>query len=188
MSKLSRLTNETAVANQSGAMEAETISKNGDSPKTQSSRANFFIFVCFALLAVFSGCDKDKDKEKSNSVDQKLVGKWDAQSVTWDGDEVFSNGKMYDPATDNVVTSMGFEFTSNTCKVFSNGSITENVSGVYTKENILYIPATTSGDLNFTWQLSGNILKLTGDVETTDEYGNKDGNVVHVVYTFQKVE
>ena len=31
-----------AVANQSGAMEADTISKNGRSSKSQMSRGNFF--------------------------------------------------------------------------------------------------------------------------------------------------
>ena len=33
---------ETAVANQSGAMEADTISKNGRSSKSQTSRGNLF--------------------------------------------------------------------------------------------------------------------------------------------------
>jgi len=40
MLQLSSLTNETAVANQSGAMEADTISKNGRSLKSQMSRGN----------------------------------------------------------------------------------------------------------------------------------------------------
>ena len=37
---MSRLKFKVAVANQSGAMEAETISKNGRNPKSQTSRAN----------------------------------------------------------------------------------------------------------------------------------------------------
>jgi len=55
-------TNE-AVA-KSGAMEAETIS-NGRNPKSHTSRGNFFIKACFALLAMglfFSSCKKDEDK------------------------------------------------------------------------------------------------------------------------------
>ena len=54
-----------AVANHGGAMEADTIHKNGDSPKTHSSRANFLTMTCFALMSasiIFSGCDKDDDK------------------------------------------------------------------------------------------------------------------------------
>ena len=41
MNKLSNLTNEVAVANFGGAMEADTISKNGRILKSQMSRANF---------------------------------------------------------------------------------------------------------------------------------------------------
>ena len=50
-----------AVAN-SGAMEANTISKNGRSLKSQMSRGDFLKKACFALLtagAMISGCNKD---------------------------------------------------------------------------------------------------------------------------------
>ena len=50
----------TAVAIQSGAMEADTISKNGRSLKSQISR---IIIVCFALLAVCSGCEPTDDEK-----------------------------------------------------------------------------------------------------------------------------
>jgi len=56
-------TNE-AVAIQRGAMETETIQKNGASSKSLMSRRNFLVTLCGALLAagvVFSGCEKDKD-------------------------------------------------------------------------------------------------------------------------------
>ncbi|MCL2281763.1 MAG: hypothetical protein FWC26_00420 [Fibromonadales bacterium] len=42
MSKVFNL-NKVAVANQSGAMEADTISKNGRNPKSQMSRGNNLI-------------------------------------------------------------------------------------------------------------------------------------------------
>jgi len=47
-----------AVANHGEAMEAETISKNGRSSKSQKSRVFFLKKVCFGLLAVciISGC------------------------------------------------------------------------------------------------------------------------------------
>ena len=41
----SNLVNELAVANQSGAMEADTISKNGRSSKSQMSRGNILVFT-----------------------------------------------------------------------------------------------------------------------------------------------
>src|SRR5215471_10433439 len=52
---------EVAVANQSGAMGAETISKNGRSLKSQMSRGNTFIFVVAIFVAIslgagLSGC------------------------------------------------------------------------------------------------------------------------------------
>ena len=54
---------ETAVVKQDGAMEAETITKNGASPKSQMSRRNLFQFVFLSIVAilVFSSCGKDKD-------------------------------------------------------------------------------------------------------------------------------
>jgi hypothetical protein len=53
MSKLSNLTNEVAVANQSGAMEADTISKHGRSSKSQMSKGNFFKYFGIIALAMF---------------------------------------------------------------------------------------------------------------------------------------
>jgi hypothetical protein len=52
-----------AAAMQRGAMETETIQKNGASPKSLMSRGNFlkFIAVFFAASFIFSGCSKDKD-------------------------------------------------------------------------------------------------------------------------------
>jgi len=54
---------EAAVANQGGAMEADTISINGDSPKNHSSRRNFLSVKITLLSLVFSatwfGCTKE---------------------------------------------------------------------------------------------------------------------------------
>jgi len=54
---------ETASANQSGAMEADTISKNGRSSKSHMSRGNIFQFVLLTIAAIliFSSCSKDKE-------------------------------------------------------------------------------------------------------------------------------
>ena len=46
-----------AIANQSGAMEADTISKNGQSSKSHTSRVNLFIVAAIlTLFAIVSGC------------------------------------------------------------------------------------------------------------------------------------
>ena len=64
MLQLSNLTIKAAVANQGGAMEADTILKNGRSLKSQMSRRNFLRNACFAvLLTVFMlvSCSKKDD-------------------------------------------------------------------------------------------------------------------------------
>ena len=67
MSKLvSSITNEAAVARQSGAMEEDTISKHGRNSKSQTSRGNFFKFVSaiFVVCLIFTlpGCDEEKEE------------------------------------------------------------------------------------------------------------------------------
>ena len=65
------LQNSVAIANRGNAMEPETISKNGVSPKNQRSRKNFnlftytlFIIACLVIFAV--SCKKDKDDSNNN--------------------------------------------------------------------------------------------------------------------------
>ena len=64
-------TNE-AAANHSGAMEAETISKNGAKPKSHTSRRNFKILALVVLVAAgimaIKSCKKDDEKNVSQSV------------------------------------------------------------------------------------------------------------------------
>jgi len=74
MFNFSKLTIEAVVANQSGTMEADTISKNGRSLKSQMSRENFLIIVCFALSAmgiIFSGCNNKIKKDDEIKKDAK---------------------------------------------------------------------------------------------------------------------
>jgi len=59
-----------ATAIQRGAMETETIQKNGASSKSLMSRRNFLVTLSGVLLAagaVFSGCNKDKDDDLVSS-------------------------------------------------------------------------------------------------------------------------
>ena len=73
----SKILSELAIANQSGAMEADTISKNGRSSKSHKSSVNILRYAFFALLSmciIFSGCDKDDDKGGgANTVNQITV-------------------------------------------------------------------------------------------------------------------
>jgi len=57
MSNKSNFSIEAAVANQSGAMEADTILKNGRSLKSQMSKGNkccFLFFICVFFFGTFS--------------------------------------------------------------------------------------------------------------------------------------
>ena len=58
-----------AVANHGGAMEADTISKNGTSPKSHTIRVNFlsyFIVAAFVVSAAFMSCNKDDGSNGEN--------------------------------------------------------------------------------------------------------------------------
>ena len=77
-------TNE-AVANQSGAMEADTISKNGRSSKSLTSRKNirFLSTLCtvFVVCLVFTGCPKDPETSTLtismlSDVETYCIGDW----------------------------------------------------------------------------------------------------------------
>jgi len=89
----------TAVANQGGAMEADTISKNGASSKSQMSRANFLnylVIVVIAVAAVFTSCD---DGEETFTITFDSNGGSEVSSQT-----VKSGGKIIkptDPIRDN---------------------------------------------------------------------------------------
>jgi len=54
MLQFSNLTIETAVANQSGAMEADTISKNGRSLKSHTSKKNNFVKMSKTTIVMFA--------------------------------------------------------------------------------------------------------------------------------------
>jgi len=72
-----------AVANQSGAMEADTISKNGRSSKSQTSRGIFsktwnmgvILVLFFAQLSIATSCNKDEIVFQSEKA-QNLEAEW----------------------------------------------------------------------------------------------------------------
>jgi hypothetical protein len=62
-----------------GAMETGNHSKNGASPKSQTSRRNILswgIPLLLSVCAVFSSCSKDDDE--SGNDNHLLIGKWEA--------------------------------------------------------------------------------------------------------------
>ena len=111
-----------AAAIQRGAMETETIQKNGASPKSLMSRRNFLVTLCGALFAagiLFGGCSVPEDDEKV--VDPKFIGKWEVNTLTTDG------GVPITLPMGSV--SAGFEFTNNTYKAYANGVLTQELFG-----------------------------------------------------------
>ena len=81
MFQFSDLTIEAAVANQGEAMEAETISKNGASSKSQMSRGNFLSYLVIASFALmtsfmFIGCGSrgGSSSDGSGGNDKPLSG------------------------------------------------------------------------------------------------------------------
>ena len=75
MLQFSDLTIEAAVANRSEAMEADTISKNGRSLKSQMSRINGKLFALFILSAstfVFSSCSSSSPEKDGIKAAQKM--------------------------------------------------------------------------------------------------------------------
>ena len=120
MLQFSDLTIGTAVANQSGAMEADTISKNGRSLKSQMSRGNFFrvIFFCASIsgLLLFSGCNKD-DEETSKGYNFTPPSSWTAGTAAG-GIETFTG-----------TADGGFNPNMNIVTENFNGTLKEYVDG-----------------------------------------------------------
>ena len=78
-----------AGADNSRAMESETIQKNGASPKSLMSRGNFLRKVCLGLLAasiIFCGCGKDNNEisKSDDFVGSKWIGYFENEKVTLD--------------------------------------------------------------------------------------------------------
>ena len=85
-----------AAANHGGAMEPETISKNGASLKSHTSRGNFFRMICFALLAasiIFNSCKKNNGDDNGTSFSSFSVSSLDVK---------VENGAAYNDLIDEV--------------------------------------------------------------------------------------
>ena len=90
---MSRLTVKTAIANQSEAMEADTISKNGQSLKSQTSKGNFlrialtitavfFTFVSFAQVLDYEKAPKENEQVIGNVIESIYLSSKSADTRT----------------------------------------------------------------------------------------------------------
>ena len=98
---------ESVVANRSGAMETETISKNGRSSKSHTSRRDLFKTVFMRLLGVmivlsvgmaFSGCEKNKEGEKPEFPEYQ----WKLMSISLINDSLAVESTI-DYAEENII-------------------------------------------------------------------------------------
>ena len=129
-------------------MDAKNHFKKGASLNNMMSKGYFLLIVCFVLLAVFCGCDKEDDK----SIDTVLIGKWEIHIITF-------NGKTYDltdPDNPLGVNNGGYEFTNSKMRTFFDGSLV-NEGKVYTKGSKIH---NTNAKKGINWQVSGNTLTL----------------------------
>ena len=93
MSNKSYFSVEVAVVNQSGAMEADTISKNGRSLKSQMSRRNFlnyFVIAALAVAAAFTSCGGSGGSSSSKGLNGTYVGNVRGTKVSYN----FSGNKI----------------------------------------------------------------------------------------------
>jgi len=135
MSSFSSLTDRTAVANQGGAMEADTISKNGRSSNSHTSRGNFLRKAFFSLLAlsvIFSGCnDEDDNGLVSGGFDGRIT-------VT-----KIENASEYSAALSQVtqVRAVDLYFSDRTIATgsFANGGFTLNLLQTLSNANLYSI-------------------------------------------------
>ena len=91
---------ETAVANRSEAMEADTGSKNGRSSKSRTSRESIFKLAGILLVAcvLFTGCKKDEDDNDDNHAasTDKITAKINDASKFGDVKKVEIRGYYYE--------------------------------------------------------------------------------------------
>jgi len=96
--------NSEAVANNGGAMEADTISKHGRSSKSQTSRGNNFLFrnSCFLLLTaslIIFGCNNNSGGEVLGTVPDD-----DVETIT----AIVENGNSYNGIISTVRITTGY--------------------------------------------------------------------------------
>jgi len=123
---------EAAVANCSGAMEADTISKNGRSSKSQMSRGCFFKKSMFmlAVVFIFNSC------EKKGGDDDGVSGFYG----TW-------VGNAYGVSVTVVITSSGWDLSAPGAEFYDYGTYTMTNANTATLYSVKYRLDTGTGVL-----------------------------------------
>ena len=165
---------EVAVANHSGAMEADTISKNGRSSKSLTSRGNFIKKACVSLLAagiIFSGCKKD-DSIPTSEFDGKITAN-------------VENASEY-PTVSKIVarTWSGAEITSAT---YSSGSFTLTLPPSPEAKFLKEISSELSNIIGFLrigteFSFEGDINPKCVIVDTFEAYDGSNNWVADLLY------
>jgi hypothetical protein len=111
---MSRLNLVTAVANQSGAMEADTISKNGRSLKSHTSRGNISICMLVLLFVIsfgvgLSACTESRAQSGSNT---KVSVRWEYKILQEGYYTNDKNGNELEPLF-NELGQDGWEYTGS---------------------------------------------------------------------------
>ena len=126
-----------AVAFHGGAMEQRNHFKNGDSPKTQSSRANLFRKACFALFCAivvsvaFTACNKDDDSSENGDLnDSKENGDLSDNKENGDlivGGNVIINGNIF--VSGNEIGDNDGYLSTITMTSVKSGTCTMGIAG-----------------------------------------------------------
>ncbi|MCL2072471.1 MAG: hypothetical protein FWH18_00965 [Marinilabiliaceae bacterium] len=186
MFKYNELVTETAVVDKGGAMEADTISKNGRSSKSQTSRGNFLCLVFFTFLVsavMFYNCEDNENNGNNGNgdgdiylpldiinEDESLTFEYDGQSRITQMTENFQNS-VYMLSYNNAGDLISMRFVS------SSSSYTET----YTKKDNTLTITYSDSDETTSIELSaeGHLQKLFGENGHINfEY--KNGNLIKI--------
>ena len=163
-----------AGANYGGAMEADTISKNGRSLKSRMSRGNVFKFMAVLLVVcfVYAGCNKDDDKPSSGSID-KITAK-------------VENGSNYDGQITKVQLVAWNNSTNKYVMIaegtWSNGGFTIDLAGKTLSNDYLY--KFDDGDMPSTVKISNKDAKVCEDFRLVGV--DEDGDDVTDFYYYKE--
>ena len=154
---MNRVEFKVVVANQSEAMESRDHFKNGAGLKSQMIKANILVVVCFALLAVLSGCNKEK---RVDFVDGQLIGKWELKyirvtTVSSSGSNSYTSHVL----PYNGINSGGYEFTKTAMKYYKNQNLESTIDASTDATRIFEYESGVNTNIG-TWLLSDNTVSI----------------------------
>ena len=162
-----------AVANQGGAMEAETISKNGQSSKSQTSRVNILKYLAFVALAasiVFSSCKNDNDTDEHSIQLLESISSNGVLNTNYEYDNQHRITKITSFHSDGITVTGTRTFT------YSGDNISMSyVSVQYPQDNFTETYTKSDNKIIISISYWGNDVTSTIDIDT-------DGYPVKYVY------